>query len=427
MSKLQMLYVMVFLPLIHLNIYANSSVESSLIVLHQLKVKKIKTYSGYHESYLIMITQPLDHEKPELGSFSQRIWLNHLDENAPMVMVTEGYSANRNYQTELARELKANQLIVEHRYFESSTPEVKDWKFLTVKNAAADHHEVIELFKEIYKGKWLTTGISKGGQTTLFHRALYPKDVDVSVPYVAPINMEREDQRLLDFFETVGTQEERNKIYEFQRLVLKRKENLLPLFEDYSKKNGLEFSFGIEKAYECGVLEYPFAFWQWGRSVDEIPDESADDQMILKHFIFAASVDYFADRTMKRFESFFYQAYRELGYYNYVPGDLKSLMNEIKIDTISSCMFAPGGDTLMFKPQVMQMVVSRLNKYNPKLVLICGEYDPWGATSLDVEGMSKSLKVVKPKGSHRTRINNLSEAKRDEVWALLKKWMKVRE
>ena len=32
----------------------------------------------------------------------------------------------------------------------------------------------------------LATGISKGGQATMFYRSYFPDDVDISVPYVAP-------------------------------------------------------------------------------------------------------------------------------------------------------------------------------------------------------------------------------------------------
>ncbi|MCW3788321.1 S28 family serine protease [Plebeiibacterium sediminum] len=404
---------------------AQSSILEELRSNPRLQVEKIETFPGYDESFLIMMNQPIDHENPELGSFNQRIWLNHLNKKAPVVMVTEGYSAPRNYQTEIAKELKANQLIVEHRYFLESTPENKDWRYLTVKNAAADHHEIIELFKDIYKGKWLTTGISKGGQTTLFHRAFYPNDVDVSVPYVAPINFYKEDPRLLDFFDHVGTKEDREKVHQFQVLVLEKKKELLPLFITYCNEQNLYFSMGFEKAYEMAVLEYPFAFWQWGNPVSEIPEESDSNAEIMEHFIKGASPSYFADQVMKQYESFFYQAYRELGYYNYVPGDLKPLMNVIKQDTVSNHIFAPVGDTLIYNRNTMLYVSERLHKKNPRMVLICGEYDPWGSTSLDVTGMSHSLKVVKPKGSHRARINNLSEAKKEEVWALIKKWMKV--
>ena len=46
-------------------------------------------------------------------------------------------------------------------------------------------------------------GISKGGQTTIFHRYFYPADVDISVPYVAPLNLEYVDPRLDKFLNRV--------------------------------------------------------------------------------------------------------------------------------------------------------------------------------------------------------------------------------
>ncbi len=418
------------LSLLFVAIIVNAQTESRLLTklkeFDQIEVTKINTFPGYQESYLIMITQLLDHTNPAAGKFKQRIWLNHMDVKSPVVMVTEGYSAPGNYLTELASELKANQLIVEHRYFMESTPQNKDWKYLTVKNAADDHHEIIKLFKKVYHGKWLTTGISKGGQTTLFHRSFYPNDVSVSVPYVAPVNLEKEDPRLIDFFKHVGTAEDRAKIDNFQKLVLERKGEILPLFKEKCKANNWEYSMGYEKAYELAVLEYPFAFWQWGKSINNIPERDATNENILNHFIEAASPDYFTDSMMKTYESFFYQAYKELGYYTYVPGDLKPLMTCIKEDTVHNSIFAPGGDTLTYNKSTMLEVVKKLKKRNPRMVLICGEYDPWGATSLDVTGMSRSYKVVKPNGSHRARINNLSEARKEEVWGLLKKWMKVK-
>lgn len=425
MNKLRVFFsVFALLFIVALNAQQNNIINQ-LQLLPGIEISPVKTDEMFEGGYLIMMSQPIDHDNPALGTFKQRIWLSHLNEKAPMVMVTEGYAAPRIYTTELAKNLKANQLIVEHRYFQKSTPLQKDWKYLTVKQAAADHHEIIKLFKKVYKGKWLTTGISKGGQTTLFHIALYPKDVDVSVPYVAPINMYKEDPRLLEFFHHVGIEKDRANVKRFQEIVLQREDALLPMFIKESKAKGWNYSMGYNKAYEMAVLEYPFAFWQWGISVDSIPTNDSSDEKVLKHFILAASPDYFADNMMTQYKSFFYQAFKELGYYNYVTGDLRPLMTCIKQDTVHNSMFAPGGDTLIFNRNTMLEVVRKLNKSNPKMVLIYGEYDPWGSTMLDVSNMSKSYCFVKPKGSHKTRIGNLPTEERDEVWAILRKWMKV--
>ena len=63
----------------------------------------------------------------------------------------------------------------------------------------------------------------------------------------------------------MGTKDCRNRIYQFQKLLLDKKEELLPLYIAYSEKKKYSYTIGIEKSYEYCVLEYPFAFWQWQR------------------------------------------------------------------------------------------------------------------------------------------------------------------
>lgn len=102
-------------------------------------------------------------------------------------MATEGYKAFRRRVYEPTKLLNANQVTVEHRYYGSSVPYSIDYRYLNMKQATADLHKIKQLFSSIYKGKWISTGRSKGGVTTIFYRFFYPNDVDVSIPYVAPI------------------------------------------------------------------------------------------------------------------------------------------------------------------------------------------------------------------------------------------------
>ena len=113
-------------------------------------------------------------------------------------------------------------IFVEYRYFLESTPEPKDWQYLTAENSADDLHAITTAFKNIYPGKWIATGISKGGQTTLLYRTFYPDDVDISVPYVAPLCYGVEDGRHEPFLHKVSTPENRKIIEDFQLEVLKK-------------------------------------------------------------------------------------------------------------------------------------------------------------------------------------------------------------
>ena len=128
------------------------------------------------------------------------------------IMVTEGYGAayalNPKYQEELSKLLNANLVFVEYRYFLESTPEPKNWDYLTAENSAYDLHNVRNTFKQIYPEKWISTGISKGGQTTMLYRAFFPDDVDFSVPYVGPLCKGVEDGRHEPFLRKVGTKAE---------------------------------------------------------------------------------------------------------------------------------------------------------------------------------------------------------------------------
>ena len=163
--------------------------------------------SPFSEYYEFWYEQPLDHENPSAGTFKQRVLLGHKKEKAPVIVELEGYGIWTEEEGELANLLKGNQLTVEHRFFEKSVPAGEiPWQYLTIKQAAADHHAIIQTLKaKLYpRSKWVTTGISKGGQTTIFHRYFYPEDADVSVPYVAPLNLKEVDPRIERFLNKAG-------------------------------------------------------------------------------------------------------------------------------------------------------------------------------------------------------------------------------
>jgi hypothetical protein len=130
------------------------------------KVKELQSTDGL-EKLVCFVNQQLDWDDASEGAFGQRVIIKHRGFDRPTVMVTEGYGAayalNPNYQEELSTLLEANLVFVEHRYFLESTPQPCDWSHLTVKNSAGDYHHIRNLLREVYPGKWFTTGISKGG------------------------------------------------------------------------------------------------------------------------------------------------------------------------------------------------------------------------------------------------------------------------
>src|SRR5690349_12486059 len=74
--------------------------------------------SGYRY-FVLHVTQPVDHDAPAGATFEQLVSLIHVDRAAPMVAYTTGYDDYvRDHATEPTSLLRANQISIEHRFFD---------------------------------------------------------------------------------------------------------------------------------------------------------------------------------------------------------------------------------------------------------------------------------------------------------------------
>ena len=378
------------------------------------------------EKYVVTIRQPLDHKHPEKGSFTQRVVISHEGFDRPTVLVTEGYGGdyalNPRYRDELAGLFQTNTVFVEHRYFSGSVPDTVDWQYLTAQNSASDLHLITTLFKQIYPQKWISTGISKGGQTALIYRAFFPKDVDITVPYVAPVSRSAEDGRHEPFLNVVGDKKTRQAILSFQREVLKRRGEIIPLLEKFCLEKQLSFRISMNEVLDYCVLEYSFAFWQWGTPASHIPANTATTGVLFKHLTEISGPDYFA--TGQPTQAFFIQAARELGYYGYDIEPFKDLLFIRTAKDYLQRIMLPEGITIQFQPELYKKLTNFIETSDPRLIFVYGEYDPWtsvGITKLD--GKKNMFVAIQPKGSHRARINTLPDSLRDKVIKTIKLWL----
>ncbi len=379
----------------------------------------------FKEGYEIMFEQPLDHSKPKGEKFRQRFFILHKDYSAPVELETEGYAANRAGLNELTRILGSNEVVVEHRYFGRSVPKEMKWKYLTIKNAADDMHRIVTALKKIYKGKWVSSGTSKGGQTTLFYKTFYPNDVDASVPYVAPINLAQEDPRIYAFLKNAGDEECRRKIREYQIALFKREDELLPYIKEMTDKRKMVFSMGIETAYEYAILEYEFAFWQYGavRCAD-IPAPDAPAKQMVDHLNRTNAIYYYSDAGIKQFEPFIYQAFTEIGYYNYDITDFKPYMKAVK--NPSNLILAPKGAKIVYNPETLQKVYHFLQYEGNNIVYIYGELDTWSSTAVQLIGRTDAIKLVNKGGYHGSRIKNLSDEQKELFYSTMERWLGIK-
>ena len=406
--------------------FAQTVLEQKINAISAIKEIRPLETSEFSEKYVTYFTQPLDHRHPEKGSFRQRVIVSHVGFDRPTVIVTEGaaYALRSQYREELSKLLNANMIFVEYRYFLESTPEPKDWQYLTAENSADDLHAITTAFKNIYPGKWIATGISKGGQTTLLYRTFYPDDVDISVPYVAPLCYGVEDGRHEPFLHKVSTPENRKIIEDFQLEALKRKATLLPRFEKYCTEKNYSFRAPIEEIYDYSVLEYSFALWQWGTPISSIPATTASDDEIFSHLLAISEPGYFTADSPNA--SFFVQAARELGYYGY---DVQPFKQYLSIQSsegyLHRLMLPEELKDMPFDKTLSKKITKFLKKQDPKMIFIYGQNDPWTAAGVTWLKNKKNIHVfIQPNGSHLARINTLPEAEKAKAMELINEWLK---
>ncbi len=388
-------------------------------------VKRLES-KHFKDKYVLTIEQPVSHKDPSQGKFRQRVFVMHAGLDRPTVLVTEGYgasyAANPNYREEISRLFNTNIIFVEHRYFLESTPENRDWKHLTAENSAYDLHNVTMIFKEVYKKKWIATGISKGGQTALIYRAFFPSDVHITVPYVAPLCRGAEDGRHEPFIENfAGTPDQRERILNFQREVLKRRVSLKPLFEALCSEKRYEFNLPLDEIYDYSVLEFSFAFWQWGSNPDEIPSADADDKTVFDYWMKISSPDYFVKESATT--PFFVQAAKELGYYGYDTKPFEGLLKVKNTKGYLSKIFLPQNQKFKFSKRLSKRLEKFIATTDSHMIFIYGEFDPWSAVMVSEPNSPNVVVVTDPQGSHRARISTLPEESQKRVISLLERWL----
>lgn len=425
------------LPLLFAVLFAtaqNSEVEKMLKSIKAVNsFEKIEKKDTARQYYLMKINQLLDPSNPAAGTFEQRVMLGHRGYDRPVVVVTEGYAgdyafSNPNYMEELTKIMDANILFVEYRYFSGSTPEPCDWQYLTVLNSMTDYHNIITSFKPFYKAKWASTGISKGGSTSIYFRAHFPEDLDVSVPYVGPLSCAVEDGRHESFLEMVASKAERDAIRGYQTEMFERKERMMPLFDAYCLEKGYIFRVPTSTIYDLLVLEYQFSMWQWGTPVSTIPALDSDDKTLFDYFVKMCGPDYFAAEN--KIGSFFVQAVKDFGYYGYNIEPFHKYVNAEEIEGYLKRVLLPEEFAdVKFDDSTFRFTTDYYTENDPKMLLIYGEVDPWTASGITWlrDRNKENIKVyIQPGGSHRTRILNMPDDMRDEILEQLNEWMQYK-
>ncbi|MFD3525622.1 S28 family serine protease [Streptomyces sp. NPDC058653] len=376
--------------------------------------------------FVLGLRQPVYHGDPGGGTFEQRLTLLHTGVDRPTVLFSTGYDVPLvPRRTEPAILLGANQIGVEHRFFGTSRPTAGDLTHLTIRQAADDHHRVTGLLRRLYSRRWISTGGSKGGMASVYHRRFHPHDVDGTVAYSAPNNVDdREDSAYVRFLEhTVGTGEARDALRTAQREMLLRRAELVARYEAWAAAAQDTFRVigGADKALEIAVLRVPFMFWQNRTAADAaaVPGPDASTDALYAWLEQIAALPVYADSTARDFIPYWYQLGTQMGYLSVPTGHLDGLLRYP--DAVEPRSFVPRDIPLRFDAEAMPDIDSWVRRRGSRLLFVNGTEDPSVAEAFRPCPRGGRVLWV-PGGNHHVTIDGLPPADREDAVAELRRW-----
>jgi hypothetical protein len=380
--------------------------------------------------YDLTFEQPIDHAQPQLGTFRQRAMLMVAAVDRPMVLATSGYNlSSRSRVDELAAMFGANELWYEHRFFVESIPSPADWSKLDIRQAAGDAHRLAAAFHWMFPARWVNTGVSKGGMTSVYHRRFHPCDVDATVAYVAPISLAggAGDPAYNDFLSGVGGAARatcRAELRAFQRRLLQRRDEIIPMVM------GSFTRLPIAQVYEMAVIELAFAMWQYtspddpARGCAAIPPATASPAEMLAFLSYHSAPSVLAgDAALTLYRPYYHQAAAQLGFPAPFEAGLEDLLQYPGTDVAAT--FLPAGTAPTHDPAPMPDVRDWVASAGERMMFVYGEYDPWSTRMYQPAAERDSLRFVDPAGSHGAKLRSLEAADLAAATAKLESWLGI--
>lgn len=433
-SRVLTVLLLVFVLLIPASVASARSVVADLATrlaaIPGMTVVSRTEPTGY-QFFVLTYRQPADHRHPGGGAYEQRLTLLHRADDAPVVLATSGYGLPATpgpSRTEPTTILNANQVSVEHRFFGPSRPAPADWSDLNIWQEATDEHRIVQALKTIYAGRWIQTGGSKGGMTSVYHRRFYPDDVDGVVAYVAPNDSLNELDGTYDrFFATVGDAACRSALNGVQKEALKRRDRLVPMVAADAAANGWTFTRTLgtaDRSLELTVLDTVWAFWQYlgTSSCAGVPPATATDQQLYDWIDAVASWSFYTDQGLEYYWPYYYQAATQLGWASLRFDHLRGLRRYPGLYTANAAL--PQELRRPHNPLPMIDVDLWVRTLSQRMMFVYGQNDPWSAERF-APSRRDSYLYVAPGANHGARISGLNPADSAAATATLRRWAGV--
>ena len=435
--------------------------------------------------YKVYFESPLDPTDISKGTFRQKAFVGFAGYERPNCLMTTGYmlsdaaALKRIAENEAAYILEGNLIAVEHRYFGDSvrTDKTREygnydgsyWEYLTTKNAAEDLHAIVSQLKVFLKGKWVAQGASKGGLTANLFCYYHPEDVDVTMPYVAPLCNSKADPRMFEFIYTkAGDNDIR---YNRSGSAASYRELLTNIQLWYLEKRDEKYRDGLtykeivnnlkspgegdqniiyDMIYEMYVGNFPVGIWQYRddkyfaelKKFYELPtdDDTAVDSsgksQAKKDYIFAQLTALSSDTPAGATLPYSFQSYFELGNYGLDYSYLRMAVAQAQArGSKAKIVTTPGEEAYLPQLSFSDAEISLFDNYttavhdnlinwikttDEQVIMIYGNSDPWYAVRIPDVYRDNVHIFVHPANNHYSMIENFPEAQKNELEMLLR-------
>lgn len=372
---------------------------------------KMQAELNYKEQYSMMFTQDLNHDDEGGEGFEQRVCIMFRGFDRPTILVTEGYYWNGFYDaSDLGINLNANMVHVEHRnYGKSYNQDQHHWKYQTTAQASADIHAVYEALKPIFPGKWLSTGTSKSGETSIFYAYHYPYDMNLAISFCSPFFDELYDEDFGRYFmNEISTEENRALMKRMIRLGLTDGENgvykdLCRTMETRGEKvpTYTEYVFNLFDT-GCQIFQY--------KAFDRERAEEFEKMIADKDYMISQIIDITISNRSPDTYSYWIEAAKEQGSPDYYYKDFADLLEgtSFKADDVlademdeSDRHIVNEYDNTEYSDVINNFFV---NTTCPLLLYYVHD-DPWTGGKPSTVGSNVKV-VINPIGCHSPILNN---------------------
>ena len=182
----------------------------------------------------------------------------------------------------------------------------------------------------------------------------------------------------------------------------------------------------LDEAFEYTVLEYPFSFWQYGKSCEMIPDETANIEIMTEYFTSVSNITFFGDEDIKTYGSHYYQSAAEMGYYGYETKEFEGLLKALPTNTNPHATFLPEKMTTEFDGKLLNDVNEWLVTDANHIIYINGALDTWSATAVPVnKNIDSEWFFLKDKHHGTARISEMTSSEKIKLVKTLEKWLSI--